>query len=204
MGALEQLVWPLPARLAAVGFACALSAAAAGSIAYGFGYRYASSLGATALATLKSQHAEQALSAESANRQQLMQQVIRANESEFRLFEAMTQHAQEQQQLQERIAHVTTHYRSAPDAVVQPIPRCVFTVGWLRDYNTALGVPAPGAGTTAAKPAQAPWAAPGTDAELLESGVTPADILAHAQDYGLWVRNNLAQLNGLLDLQKKD
>lgn len=104
MGALEQLVWPLPARLAAVGFACALSAAAAGSVAYGFGYRYASSLGATALATLKSQHAEQAMSAESANRQQLMQQVIRANESEFRLFEAMTQHAQEQQQLQERIA----------------------------------------------------------------------------------------------------
>ncbi|MEW5750343.1 lysis protein [Pseudomonas lactis] len=204
MGALEQLVWPLPARLAAVGFACALSAAAAGSIAYGFGFRYAESLGATALADLKSQHSEQARVAESANRLQLLQQVARASESESLLFNLMDQYAKQKQLLQERIPNVTTQYRPAPGAVAQPIPRCVFTAGWLRDFNTALGVPAPGSSTTSTQPAQAPWAASGTDAELLESGVTPADILAYAQDYGLWVRNNLAQLNGLLDLQEKD
>ncbi|MBT2375480.1 hypothetical protein [Pseudomonas fluorescens] len=45
---------------------------------------------------------------------------------------------------------------------------------------------------------------PGTDAELPESGITPADILAYAQNYGQWVRNNLAQLNGLLDLREQD
>ena len=204
MGALDQLVWPLPARLAAVGFACVLSAAAAGSITYGFGFRYAQSLGATALSDLKFKHAEQALAAESANRLQLLQQVARANESESLLFNLMDQYAKEKKLLQERIPHVTTQYRPAPGAAAQPIPRCVFTAGWLRDFNTALGVPAPGTGTTTTQPAQAPWAAPGTDAELLESGVTPADILAHAQDYGLWARNNLAQLNGLLDQQKKD
>lgn len=204
MGALEQLVWPLPARLAAVGFACLLSAAAGGSIAYGFAFRYAQSLGATALSDLKYEHAEQALAAEKANRLQLLQQVTRAQESESLLFNLMDQYAKEKQSLQERIPHVTTQYRPAPGATAQPIPRCVFTAGWLRDFNTALGVPAPGAGATTAKPTKAPWATPGTDAELLESGVTPADILAHAQDYGQWARNNLAQLNRLLDLQKKD
>ncbi|QLG93368.1 lysis protein [Pseudomonas yamanorum] len=204
MGALEQLVWPLPARLAAVGLACVLSAAVAGSVAYGFAFRYAESQGAKALSDLKSEHAEQALAAENANRLQLIQQVARANESESLLFNLMDQYANEKKQLQERIPHVTTQYLPAPGATAQPIPRCVFTAGWLRDFNTALGVPAPGPGTTAAKPAQAPWATPGTDAELLESGVTPADILAHAQDYGLWVRSNIAQLNALLDLQEKD
>ncbi|MGY1949477.1 lysis protein [Pseudomonas pergaminensis] len=156
------------------------------------------------MSDLKSKHAELALAAESANRLQLLQQVARANESESLLFNLMDQYAKEKQLLQERIPHVTTQFRPAPGAAAQPIPRCVFTAGWLRDYNTALGVPAPRAGATAAQSAQAPWAAPGTDAELLESGITPADILAHAQDYGLWARNNLAQLNGLLDLQKKD
>lgn len=204
MDALERLAWPLPARLAAVGLACALSAAGAGSIAYGFGFRYADSLGKTELATLKAEHSDRARAAESANRVQLLQQVTRANETEALLLDVMARHAEEKRQLQERIPHVTTQYRPTPGAAAQPIPRCVFTAGWLRDFNTALGVPAPGSGTTATKPAQAPWAAPGTDAELLESGVTPADILAYAQDYGLWVRNNLAQLNGLLDLQKKD
>lgn len=204
MGGFEQLALALPTRLAAIGFACALSAAAAGSIAYGLGFRYATSIGAAELATLKSKHAEQALGAESANRQQLMQQVGRANESEFRLFEAMTQHAQEQRQLQERIAHVTTQYRTEPDAVAQPIPRCVFTVGWLRDYNTALGVPSPRSGAVTTDSAQTPGTTPGADTELLESGVTPADILAHAQDYGVWARNLMAQLNALLDLRDKD
>jgi hypothetical protein len=80
----------------------------------------------------------------------------------------------------------------------------VFTVGWVRDFNLALGanLPATGGGAATTRSAQAAWPAPGTDAELLESGVTPADILAHAQDYGRWARNNLAQLNALLDLQK--
>ncbi|MEQ0902866.1 lysis protein, partial [Pseudomonas aeruginosa] len=49
---------------------------------------------------------------------------------------------------------------------------------------------------------EAPRAAPGADTELLESGITPADILAHAQDYGRWALGNAAQLHQLLDLQE--
>ncbi|UVM52195.1 lysis protein [Pseudomonas sp. B21-015] len=204
MGALEQLVWPIPARLAVVALACILSAAAAGSVAYGFGFRYAASLGDTELANLKAEHAEQARIAESANRLQLLQQVTRANKTEDLLLDVMTRHAEEKRQLQERIPHVTTQYIAAPGAAAKPIPHCVFTAGWLRDYNTALGVPTPRPGTVAPTAEKAAWPATGTEAELLESGVTPADILAHAQDYGVWARSNLAQLNALLDLQEKD
>lgn len=192
----------LPTKLLIALLAGVVSAAAAASIAYGFGFRYAQALGNTNLQTLRATHAEQAVAAEKENRLQLLQQVARANEAEALLFATFDQHAEEKRLLQERIPHVTTQYIPTSGAVAKPIPRCVFTAGWLRDFNTALGVPAPGAGITATQPAQAPWTTPGTDTELLESGVTPADILAYAQDYGQWVRNNLAQLNGLLDLQE--
>ncbi|MCY1551111.1 hypothetical protein D9M68_874200 [compost metagenome] len=74
----------------------------------------------------------------------------------------------------------------------------MFTVGWLRDYNTALGVPGAASGPLAGPAGPTPWAAPGADAELLESGVTPADILAHAKDYGRWARDLASQVTGLL------
>ncbi|MGU3349947.1 lysis protein [Pseudomonas monsensis] len=194
----------LPTGLLFAGLACVISAAASGSIAYGFGFQYAEALGNSNLQTLKTTHAEQAGAAEKENRLQLQQQVARANEAEALLFATFDRHAEEKRQLQERIPHVTTQYISAPGAVARPIPRCVFTAGWLRDFNAALGVPAPRPGTTTTGAEKAAWPATGTDAELLESGVTPADILAHAQDYGLWSRSILAQLNALLDLQEKD
>lgn len=196
MGVLDRL----PSGFAVAVLACVVSAAVAGSIGFG----YADALGAADLAKLKSTHAEQALTAETANRVQLLQQVTRATEAEALLFATFDRFTEEKRQLQERIPHVTTQYIAAPGAVAKPIPRCVFTAGWLRDYNTALGVPAPGSGSIATTSAKAAWPATGTDAELLESGVTPADILAHAQDYGVWARSNLAQLNALLDLQEKD
>ncbi|WP_095128678.1 lysis protein [Pseudomonas sp. Irchel s3h14] len=200
MGVLDRL----PSGLTVAVLACVISATAAGSIAYGLGFRYAQSLGATDQANLKVTHAEQMLAAETANRVQLLQQVTRATEAEALLFDTLDRFTEEKRQLQERIPHVTTQYIAAPGAVAKPIPRCVFTAGWLRDYNTALGVPTPRPGTAATTSEKAAWPATGTDAELLESGVTAADILAHAQDYGVWARSNLVQLNALLDLQEKD
>lgn len=183
---------------------CLLCACAAGSIGYGFGARHAEAQGSASLERLKAEHAEQARQAAIDSRVQLLQQVERANQAEALLLSQQAGHDQDHQQLQERIAHVTTVYRPAPAAAPVVIPRCVFTAGWVRDFNLALGagLPAAGTGTAAPGTAQAAWPAPGADAELLESGVTPADILAHAQDYGRWARNNLSQLNALLDLQK--
>ncbi|MFJ7792929.1 lysis protein [Pseudomonas sp. NPDC096950] len=194
----------LPSGLTTVALACVLSASAVGSIAYGFGFRYAQALGDSELQSLKTTHAEQALATETANRVQLLQQVTRATETEALLYATVARFTEEKRQLQERIPHVTTQYIAAPGAAAVPIPRCVFTAGWLRDYNAALGVPASGSGTATTTSEKATWPAAGTDAELLESGVTAADILAHAQDYGVWARSNLAQLNALLDLNEKD
>lgn len=206
MGVLERLAQPLPPALLLGLIACALSAAAAGSIGYGFGFRYADALGSATLERLERLTAEQALQAATDSRVQLLQQVTRANEAEALLLTTLDRIAAENQQIEERIPHVTTVYRPAPAAEPVAIPHCVFTAGWLRDYNAALGadLPTAGAGTVATKAAGASRPTPGTDAELLESGVTPADILAHAQDYGTWARAIHAQLNALLDLQEKD
>lgn len=166
------------------------------------GYEQAAAKGVAALSAPKTQQAEAALEASNQAQSDLLRQVTRAQAAEESLFQQFGMHADEVKQLQERIPHVTTQYKASVAAAPQPIPRCVFTAGWLRDYNTALGVPAASSATAAGAPAKAASATPGTDAELLESGVTPADILAHAQDYGRWARDNLAQLNALLDLHK--
>ncbi|MDU9392131.1 lysis protein [Pseudomonas sp. zfem002] len=202
MAALDFL--SLPSGLAWAVAACALSAAAAGSVGYGLGDRQAAAAGAADLADLKREHAEQAVANGQRNLDDLLSEMRRANDAEAQLINAKAQHQTELEQLQERIPNVTTVYLPAPASKPVAIPRCVFTAGWLRDYNAALGVPAAVQGTTAGHPQAATSPAPGTDAELLESRVTPADILAHAQDYGMWARNNLAQLNAVLDLQEKD
>ena len=135
------------------------------------------------------------------------QQVERANQAEQQYLDAQGEIGQLQQQLnQERIAHVSNQYRPAPGAAPVPVPRFVVTCGWLRDFNAALGasVPAPAGCRAAAGAASAAWPAAGSDAELLESGVSAADILAHARDYGAWALTNLAQLKALLQLHDKE
>jgi hypothetical protein len=204
MGALELIGWPRSARILAVVFACLMSAAAGGVVAGNFAYLYAKSLGDTDLANLKSQQSNTAAMAANESRVLLLQQVTRANEAEALLYATFDQYAEEKRQRQERIPHVSTQYIPAPGAAAKPVPHCVFTAGWVRDFNAALGVPAPRPGAAASAAEKAAWPAPDSDAELLESGVTPADILAHAQDYGLWASANIAQLNGLLDLREKD
>lgn len=201
---LERLSTPLPSGLTLALLACLASGAAAAGIAYGFGYRYADAKGTASLERLERRFSEQAKQAAEDNLLRYQQQVTRAIEAESLMMAALDLAARATKQIEERIPHVTTVYRPAPAAEPVAIPHCVFTAGWLRDYNLALGVPAPGPSTTATHAAQAAWPAPGADAELLESGVTQADILAHAQDYGTWARAIHAQLNALLDLQEKD
>ncbi|TBN39178.1 lysis protein [Pseudomonas sp. BGI-2] len=204
MAALEGLVWPRSARILAIVFACLISAIAGGAAAAMLAFKYGKSLADTDLANFKTEQSGNAARAANESRVLLLQQVARVNEAEALMYAAIDQFAEEKRQLQERIPHVTTQYISAPGAAAKPVPHCVFTAGWLRDFNAALGVPAPRAGAADAASKKAAWPAPGTDAELLESGVTPADILAHAQDYGEWARTNLAQLNELLDLREQD
>jgi hypothetical protein len=199
---LERLSSPLPSGLTLGLLACMVCAAASGGIAYGFGYRHAEAKGTAALSKLEAEHERLAREAADENNLQLLQQVTRANQAEEQMLALYERIGAEQQPIQERIPHVTSTYRPEPAATPEPIPRCVFTVGWLRDYNTSLGVPGAAIGPVARPAGQTPWAAPGADAELLESGVTPADILAHAQDYGRWARSLAIQVTGLLDARE--
>ncbi|MCY1403734.1 hypothetical protein D9M71_189240 [compost metagenome] len=175
-----------------------------GNARYDDGFQKAKAVGDKALAELREQHANERAQAAQDHLLLFKQQVTRANEAEQRMLGAQQQLADANKQLQERIPHVTTVYRPAPAAAPVAIPHCVFTRGWVRDFNLALGAGLSTAGTGApAAGAQAEaWPAAGSDAELLESGVSPADILAHAQDYGRWARSNLAQLDALLDLRE--
>lgn len=169
------------------------------------GYRKGKAEGDHALAELRLAQTEQALQVANTNHAQLLLQIERADRAEGQLLQVQQQVARLQTQLQERIPHVTTVYRPAPAAEPVAIPRCVFTAGWLRDFNLALGgadLPGTAQGPGARIAAATTWAAPGSAEELLESGVTPADILAFAQDYGRWSQGNLAQLIALQSLHK--
>lgn len=170
------------------------------------GYQRGLAEGQEQVKQLQLEAATQARLAAEASLSVFQAEVKRANSAEARLLETEAQLEIARLQLRERIPHVTTVYRPSPTAAPVAIPRCVFTRGWLRDFNAALGagLPAPGASTAAAAAAPATSPAPGTDAELLESGVTPADVLAYAQDYGRWSQANLKQLQELLDLQRKE
>ena len=134
-------------------------------------------------------------------------QVERANQAELVFLDAQDEIGRLKQQLtQERINRVSNQYTPVRGGAAVAAPRIVITCGWLRDFNAALGAtaPAPPGCRAYAGSQEAAWPAPGSDAELLESGVTAADILAHARDYGAWALANLAQLNALIDLHDKD
>ncbi|CAB5521180.1 lysis protein [Pseudomonas putida] len=201
---LDRLSTPLPSGLALALLACLVSAAASAGIAYGFGFRHAEALGKADLAELKQVHADQRAAAAEENLNRLQQQIDRASQADQVLQKTKQQLAEAQDLLKERIPNVTTVYLPGPAAKPAPIPRCVFTAGWVRDFNLALGgapLPSAGGGADATLHDAAAWPAPGAAQELLESGVTPADILAFAQDYGRWALGIRAQL---IAFQHKD
>ncbi|WP_250131773.1 lysis protein [Stutzerimonas stutzeri] len=174
---------------------------------YDLGHSTAKALGDEALADLRGEHDKLRADAAEQNLVLYRQQVERANQAEQVFLDAQEEIGRLKQQLtQERIARVSTQYTPARGAAAVAAPRFVITCGWLRDFNAALGAtaPAPASCRAHASSETAAWPAPGSDAELLESGVSAADILAHARDYGAWALANLVQLNALIDLHDKD
>ncbi|MDK3025564.1 hypothetical protein QO239_23500 [Cupriavidus taiwanensis] len=108
------------------------------------------------------------------------------------------------QQLRSRVDRVTTVYREAPGAALKPVPQCIFTRGWLRDYNAAIGAAVPAAGEGAGASAQAPAAGVAADGddELVPAGIDPRSILSHHIDYGARARKLEEQLNRLIDYEE--
>ncbi|MHB2082125.1 DNA-packaging protein [Pseudomonas asiatica] len=100
------------------------------------------------------------------------------------------------------IQRVTTLYRRALDAQAEPLPPALFTVGFVRVWNSALfgtaaavAVPAPGS-TSSGADATSPGASAADD---LIAGVTRADLLANQIRNGEGYAACRAQLNKLIE-----
>lgn len=188
----------LNALLAALALA-AVAALVAGITGYSLGHDTAQAAGNATLAELQRDHATAVVNATEAARQRLVAEVALNHRLAQQLATEKASHAQEKQTLLRRIANVTTVYVPASGLGAVPLPRSIFTVGFVREYNAALGLPPANEGTAAAGPGTTSITSIALDAGLRESGLTQADILAHIADYGERCRNIESQVNRLLD-----
>ena len=195
-------------RIAGISVLLLLLAAAAGIGAfagYGEGYAKANALGAAALAAEKEDRQKEdtaralaVAQAEKTAREKLQQAVAKADELETRLITAQTTLATERASINKRIA----------DAAKNTAATCAgLSADWVRTYNDALLGPGGQPGDQEAHPTLAQGAAKQSAGAVprLSPGkslTSPADILAHARDYGQWCRRNTSQLNGWIDLSE--
>lgn len=183
----------LQAALAGLGL-IAITTLVAGAGGYSLGHRSAQADGETALANLKRDHALQRADAVSQALDKERRLTALANRLGAQLLLERAQHAQEADQLKRRIDRVTSQYRPAPGAPLQPAPRCVFTNGFVSVWNGAIGADAVPTTDLAAGAADA-----ADPAEALDSGVQQADVLTHITDYGQRCHDVESQLNRVLD-----
>lgn len=139
-----------------------------------------------------------------ASRQDLLAETLRGNALAAELLAQQATFERTRATLQRRIQHVSTQYQRAPGVGPEPLPRCIFTRGWLRDYNAAIGAGADVPSADGAAAGSGPGAQAGTTASadagvLLDADISPADILAHITDYGARCRGLEAQTLALID-----
>jgi hypothetical protein len=175
-----------------------LASAAAGGGGFKLGYSTADALGSAALAKVQDQTAQQQLADQRRATQLLQDAQARAIAAEAVIDTDDAALSAQAAQLKERTRYVTSTYIPAQGSAPVALPRCVFTRGFVRDYNAAIGVPSPEA-VSAAGAGPAPVAASGADTELLDSGVQQSDIHDHIADYGQRCQHLADQVNGLLD-----
>jgi hypothetical protein len=174
------------ARLGLASLALLLTAGAG----YGFGQRQAHETAATELAAQRLA-AEQTRTAALLRERQLAE---RGDALAARLAAQQLADADLTAQLKRSLDRVTTVYHPAPDAPLQPLPRCVFTRGFVGVLNTAIGAePMPAADHAGTADAE-------TDtANSTDSGVSQTDLLDHLTDYGQRCQRLEHQLDALID-----
>lgn len=183
----------LQAALASLGLV-AITMLAAGSGGYWLGHGRAQATGDAALAKLQRSHATAVAAATAQALAKERELAATAHQLGFQLLQAQARHAADTDQLKRSIPRVTSQYRPAPGAPLQPVPQCVFTHGFVGVYNAAIGAADLPAADTAAGAADA-----ANPAAALDAGLQQADILAHITDYGQRCRDIASQLNRLLD-----
>lgn len=127
-------------------------------------------------------------------------QVVAAHQADTHFQTQKQQLESENAELKKQIADVTRHYTDEKGRR-HPID-CVFTAGFVQQYNAALGLT--GDGQVSRSPAargtgNSPGRTEGVDTRLRRSGVTQSDILANIIDNAGQCRVWRAQLNGVLD-----
>lgn len=176
-----------------VGIALAVGCAGIGAYQ---GYQWGRAHGDTLLAAQDKKHSEQMLAQLQARESDLKAAIQIRDDLTLALSLANADLAEKRVQLSRKVSHVTTVYRPAPDAAPQPLPACVFTTGFVREWNTALGLPEAGATTEGAN--QQANEAQGADG-LDPSAVTQADILNNHIDNAFRCRAIENQLTALID-----
>ncbi|MEL4887844.1 hypothetical protein N6P31_12300 [Pectobacterium betavasculorum] len=152
------------------------------------------------IAQQQQQRAEQANAALQAWQQRYQQLVMSANAAEQQYLTTTASLRQQNENLKRRIDDVTQHWIDERGQS-RPI-ECVFTVGFMQQYNAAYGLSIngeTGSATAASRVGGTSAAAALLDARLFDSGVTQRDILAHSTDVGERYQQLAAQVNGLLD-----
>lgn len=161
------------------------------------GYRLGKSEGETAVAVLRQEYAVEKQFAADAALEQLRAQQRKGNQLASQLADSKETLRQTTDRLTGDIARVTKLYRRALNAQPEPLPAAVFTVGFVRVWNTANGIaPNPAMPTTnGSGRTSAPASGTGTTDDL-DSGVTQEQLLTNQ------VRNG--ELYGVCRAQLKD
>ncbi|MDY4378657.1 hypothetical protein SOV92_12575 [Pectobacterium brasiliense] len=152
------------------------------------------------IAQQQQQRAEQANAALQAWQQRYQQLVTSANTAEQRYLTTTASLRQQNENLKRRIDDVTQRWIDERGQS-RPI-ECVFTAGFVQQYNAAYGLSVNGETgftTAASRAGNTATTATALDARLRDSGVTQRDILVHSADAGERYQQLAAQVNGLLD-----
>ncbi|WP_288843431.1 hypothetical protein [uncultured Deefgea sp.] len=165
---------------------------------------WASSRSDKEIATIKADHQQAVIAGLSEAEIARDGAILRGNALSIELAHVRNNLAESRVQLSRNVPNVTTIYRPAPKAAARPLPACIFTAGFVRDWNTALGVPTEpkanqsASGTT--DPASQSNATDGLDA----SDINQADILTNHIDNANRCQIIESQLNQLIDWHTGD
>lgn len=170
------------------------------------GYRYAERSGLLALEQLRRDHADaernQALLAAASAKaaaKKLLDEQAHNDKLAADLAEQKRTHRKTTDRLTGEIARVNDLYLKELDAEPEPLPACVFTVGWVRVYDEGTGAIAAGMPPATDTGRAAAQSTEGRAAEQLDSGISQRDLLEHHTRYAEQCRNTAAQLDLLID-----
>jgi hypothetical protein len=175
--------------------------------AYDKGFDQAQSDGQLALEKLRREHtqseldqARRAADSAKAAAKKLLDEQARNDKLVADLADQQRTNRKTTDRLTGEIARVNDLYVKALDAEPEPLPACVFTVGWVRVYDEGTGAIAAGMPPATDTSRAAAQSTEGRAAEQLDSGISQRDVLEHHTRYAEQCRNTAAQLDLLIDV----